>query len=218
MKINEKKGFSLIELALILVIIGIIVGIVLKGQDVIESSRIKRFETEVRQWRTSAWLYLERKGRFPGDSDNNGIIGDEATPLTPGSIIILNSNLYNTPNANTMSAGSLNFWWDWGNNGDTTEKKKNVMIICVDRDCDGTFSDKKASGNMKYVEFIDTVIDGVPDGTKGLIRAIETKPTLDPPSGDTDDRTVIKVDDTAGTPYWTPGVTRAMVFYIDKRL
>lgn len=217
MKIKEKKGFTLLELALILVIIGIIIGIILKGRDVVESSRLKRFESEVRHWRTSAWVYLDRKGTFPGDSDNNGIIGDEVSPTVPGSTVILNADLLNPPKANPITAGSLNFWLYWGNNGNT-DIKKNVMVICVSNDCEETYEGDVSSGNMKYVEFIDAVVDGTADGTTGLVRAVSTKPELDPPSGDTNDRTVTKIDDTEGTPGWITGETRAMVYYIDNRL
>ncbi|MBI4826433.1 MAG: hypothetical protein HY807_08435 [Nitrospirae bacterium] len=216
MKLREERGFTLIELALILIIIGIIISLVLKGQDVIESSRMKKFETDVRHWRTSAWLFLERKGAFPGDGDSNGIIGDEATAvLVPGSTVILNANLINPPKANPVSAGSLNFWLYWGTNdaSGTLGRKRNVMVICANNDCTQPFEGDDSGGNMKYVEFLDTVIDGARDGTVGLIRAVSTSPLLE---GSGDDRTVREVSE-AGTA-WTSGSTVALVYYIDKNL
>lgn len=211
--LKEEKGFTLIELALILIIIGVIISLVLKGQDLIESSRMKRFETDVRHWRTSAWLYLDRKGIFPGDADDNGIIGDEATALlVPGSTVIQSSNLINPPKANPITAGSLNFWVYMGYNGGNP--KRNLMVICANNDCTRPFEDDKGLGNMKYVEFIDTVIDGEKNGLKGIARAVSVSPVLDPIGGDSNDRTVLKVEDT-GTA-WTSGETKALVYYLDK--
>jgi type II secretory pathway pseudopilin PulG len=210
--IREEKGFTLIELALILVIIGIIISIVLKGQDVVESSRMKRFESEVRHWRTSAWLYLERKGRFPGDGDDNGIIGDETTPI-PGSTVIQNANLINPPKANPVTAGSLNFWIYWGYDGGSTgQRKLNVMVICANDSCNQAFQGNDKAGNIKYVEFIDAVVDGEIDGNDGLIRASSVTPVLD---GTGDDRTVTSVGPSSA---WTADSTVAMIYYIEKHL
>ncbi len=217
MKIRDEKGFSLIELALILVIIGIIISIVLKGQDVIESSRMKKFETEIRHWRSSAWLFLERKGTFPGDTDNNGIMGDEATPV-PGSLQVANQNLMNAPKENPINAGSLQFWLYWGNNGGTESGgvRRNVMVICANDDCTLSFEDSGGSGNMKYVEFIDAVVDGVVDGANGLALAATTTPVLDPPeAGAGNERAVTSVGDFGP---WESGLSKALVYFIDKRL
>lgn len=219
MKRRAERGFTLIELALILVIIGVIISIVLKGQDVIESSRMKKFETDVRHWRTSAWYFLERKGYFPGDLDNNGIIGDEATGiLVPGSTVIQNSNLINPPKPNPITAGSLNFWLYWGTNNyyeNPGIRKRNIMVICANNDCTQPFEDSSGGGigNIKYVEFLDSVVDGALDGTVGLVRAVSTSPLLE---GTDNDRAVREVIEAGSA--WTSGSTVALVYYIDKNL
>ncbi|MDO8281801.1 MAG: prepilin-type N-terminal cleavage/methylation domain-containing protein [Thermodesulfovibrionia bacterium] len=211
--LKEEKGFTLIELAIVLIIIGIIISIVLKGQDIVESSRMKKFETEVRHWKTSAWYFMDRKGIFPGDQDRNGIIGDEATALrVPGSTVIQGANLINPPKENPVKTGSLQFWIYWGYNG--SEPKRNVMVICANNDCTVPFEDDHGAGNLKYVEFIDTVTDGTIDGTKGFARAASVPPILDPLGGDSNDRTVIAVTDPGSA--WATGVTKALVFYVDK--
>ncbi|MBI4843799.1 MAG: hypothetical protein HY809_05670 [Nitrospirae bacterium] len=215
MNLREEKGFSLIELALILVIIGIIISIVLKGQDVIESSRMKRFETEVRHWRTTAWLFLERKGNFPGDTNNNGIIGDESTGVIPGTLAIQSANLINPPKSNPLVAGSLNFWLYWGYDGAETSKK-NVMVICANDDCSLPFEGNEGAGNMKYVEFLDAVIDGQIDGNDGRVRAGSDSPVLDPAgAGVSNDRTVKSVPPSTS---WTSGTTKALIYYIDQHI
>ena len=77
--LRDEKGFTLIELAIVLVIIGIILGAVLKGQDLIASARAKKFVNDAgREWEVGTWTHFDRKGRFPGDADSNGVIGEDA--------------------------------------------------------------------------------------------------------------------------------------------
>ena len=46
---RNEKGFTLVELAIVLVIIGIILGAVLKGQELINSAKIKRVYNQQRE-------------------------------------------------------------------------------------------------------------------------------------------------------------------------
>jgi prepilin-type N-terminal cleavage/methylation domain-containing protein len=213
MNMRRENGFTLIELAIVMVIIGTIIMAMLKGRDLIETARLKKFESEVRSWRTSAWLYLERKGRFPGDGDDNGIIGDETTPV-PGSAVIQNADLINPPKANPVVVGSLSFWIYWGyDGGGSGKRKQNVMVICASDDCESAYTDNSGTGNLEYVEFLDVVIDGVADGTDGYIRAVNTAPALFPVNGD--DRAVTSVG--AGAD-WTSGDSKALVYFIDDKI
>lgn len=51
------KGFTLVELAIVLVIIGIILGAILKGQDLIAQSRAKRVQNDLRGIEAIIWTY-----------------------------------------------------------------------------------------------------------------------------------------------------------------
>lgn len=64
-----QRGFTLIELAIVLVIIGIILGAVLKGQDLIEGAKVKRVINFPNKWEVPIWTFYDRKGYFPGDTD-----------------------------------------------------------------------------------------------------------------------------------------------------
>ncbi len=46
--LRNAKGFTLVELAIVLVIIGIILGAVLKGQELINNAKMKRAYNDVR--------------------------------------------------------------------------------------------------------------------------------------------------------------------------
>ncbi|MEW6066846.1 MAG: prepilin-type N-terminal cleavage/methylation domain-containing protein [Nitrospirota bacterium] len=62
-----EKGFTLVELAIVLVIIGIILGAVLKGQELINNAKIKRLYNQQREIFAAVYSYYDKYGRFPGD-------------------------------------------------------------------------------------------------------------------------------------------------------
>ncbi len=69
-----RKGFTLIELAIVLVIIGIIIGAILKGQELINNARAKRLQNDMRGLVAMMWTFSDRYGRFPGDCNRDGLV------------------------------------------------------------------------------------------------------------------------------------------------
>ncbi len=89
--LRSNKGFTLVELAIVLVIIGIILGAVLKGQELINNAKMKRAYNQYREVLAAVYTYYDKYGKYPGDDpnastrwpsatsgDNNGLI-DELT-------------------------------------------------------------------------------------------------------------------------------------------
>ncbi|WP_051654171.1 prepilin-type N-terminal cleavage/methylation domain-containing protein [Persephonella sp. KM09-Lau-8] len=74
MKRTSQKGFTLVELAIVLVIIGIILGAVLKGQELINNAKAKRVQNDMRGLEAVVWTFYDRYGRFPGDCNSDGVI------------------------------------------------------------------------------------------------------------------------------------------------
>jgi prepilin-type N-terminal cleavage/methylation domain-containing protein len=73
-------GFSLIELALVLIIIGILAGTIFKGQDVLAAAKIRSVLTEIDRIRTAATLYHDTFGQWPGnDSMARARFGQDVT-------------------------------------------------------------------------------------------------------------------------------------------
>ncbi len=71
-KAND-KGFSLVEMAIVLIIIGLILGMVFKGKDLINSARQKSFYNKfLKAWELSVVDYYDRTGQLLGDSTLNG--------------------------------------------------------------------------------------------------------------------------------------------------
>lgn len=65
--INAQSGFTLVEIAIVLVIIGLLLGGVLKGTELIENSKVKRAVGELQGVATAYHSYIDRYGRMPGD-------------------------------------------------------------------------------------------------------------------------------------------------------
>ena len=64
---NRESGFTLIEIAIVLVIIGLLLGGVLQGQQLIENSRVKNATNTLNGIAAAAFSYQDRYGRMPGD-------------------------------------------------------------------------------------------------------------------------------------------------------
>ena len=64
---SRQRGFTLIEIAIVLVIIGLLLGGVLKGQELINTARVRALNNNI-DGITSAWFsFSDRYRAFPGD-------------------------------------------------------------------------------------------------------------------------------------------------------
>jgi prepilin-type N-terminal cleavage/methylation domain-containing protein len=63
-------GFTLVEIAIVLVIIGLLLGAVLKGQELIEQAKIKRVVNDFNNFSAAILTYQDRYRFLPGDDPN----------------------------------------------------------------------------------------------------------------------------------------------------
>lgn len=64
---RNQKGFTLVEIAIVMVIIGLLIGGVLKGQSMIQNARIKAYQNDIDGYRAAWYAYFDRYGYYPGD-------------------------------------------------------------------------------------------------------------------------------------------------------
>lgn len=68
--IDKQKAFTLIEMAVVLSVIGLLFGTALKGTTLIERAQAKRMQMDFERIRTAVLLYEERFKTLPGDDAN----------------------------------------------------------------------------------------------------------------------------------------------------
>ena len=64
---NQQSGFTLVEIAIVLVIIGLLLGGVLKGQELINSAKVKNMANDFRNVPLYIYGYQDKYKRLPGD-------------------------------------------------------------------------------------------------------------------------------------------------------
>jgi prepilin-type N-terminal cleavage/methylation domain-containing protein len=69
MQLSKQKGFTLVEIAIVLVIVGLLIGGVLKGQEMITSAKLKRIESDNAGIAAAMFSYQDRYLQLPGDDD-----------------------------------------------------------------------------------------------------------------------------------------------------
>ncbi|MDX1949138.1 MAG: prepilin-type N-terminal cleavage/methylation domain-containing protein [Rickettsiales bacterium] len=74
-KRNKMKGFTLIELAIVLVIVGLLVGGVLQGQELIKQSQIRSVVSQVQEMDTAINTFRAKYSQYPGDISNASAFG-----------------------------------------------------------------------------------------------------------------------------------------------
>ena len=113
---NNSKGFTLVEVAIVLVVLGLIVGAVVSGEQLISGAQTNRAVAQV-QGVTAAYLtYVDRYRAIPGDDpqastlwpgarngNGDGLISGavDATPPDDTAALVVNAT----------EGENLNFWW-----------------------------------------------------------------------------------------------------------
>lgn len=108
-KMNAQKGFTLVELAIVMTIIGLLIGGILKGQELMLNARVTATIAQVRSYEAAATTFRDSYGSLPGDmlGASNRLPGCTATcnPDTAASTTGAGNGIIGTV---TWSAGWAN--------------------------------------------------------------------------------------------------------------
>jgi prepilin-type N-terminal cleavage/methylation domain-containing protein len=66
---KQQSGFTLVEIAIVLVIIGLLLGGVLKGQELINQAKVKNVANDLNGIGAAVYAYQDRYKALPGDDD-----------------------------------------------------------------------------------------------------------------------------------------------------
>ena len=108
---RNQAGFTLVEIAIVLVIIGLLLGGVLKGQELIDNSKAKNAIKDLDGVAAAYYSYIDRFRQIPGDDGPVGTVqarGSAWTTVTAGNangVLAVASN-----QAFTVNGESLPFW------------------------------------------------------------------------------------------------------------
>lgn len=69
---SRQSGFTLIEIAIVLVIIGLLLGGVMKGQTMVQNAKIKRMATDTQSVQSAINSYVDSYWQLPGDDSGAG--------------------------------------------------------------------------------------------------------------------------------------------------
>jgi len=113
MKRNQ-SGFTLIEIAIVLVIIGLLLGGVLKGQELINSAKVKNLATDFKNVPIYIYGYQDKYKALPGDDANAKLhLGASAVQNTVTATVgngIINGKWYDSNWTGSTTDESYIFW------------------------------------------------------------------------------------------------------------
>src|SRR5207302_5988618 len=111
---TRQQGFTLVEIAIVLVIIGLLLGGILKGQEMIIQAKIKNVIADFSGVSAAYHGYQDRYRAVPGDDPNAGTRWTSAPVAFPGNGDGIVTGTYNNacPTASVATTPESCMWWD----------------------------------------------------------------------------------------------------------
>ncbi len=95
LKISKQQGFTLVEIAIVLVIIGLLLGGILKGQELINSAKVRSLADQNSSVQAAYYGFIDRYRAVPGDMDK-----DEACKVIGANTLVGCSGVTGTAGGN----------------------------------------------------------------------------------------------------------------------
>ena len=113
---RHQTGFTLVEIAIVLVIVGLLLGGILKGQEMIAQARIKNIVNDFNGVTAAYFAYMDRYKAVPGDDVNAsarwaGVINGGSDGRVSGLYGVSSPATLAQANVDNSQGESWNFWW-----------------------------------------------------------------------------------------------------------
>lgn len=107
-KENNSKGFTLVELAIVLIVIGLLIGMAFKGKALVDSAKVKADVVKVQKIATAFQVYQSKYDRMPGRKDD-GTFTDQsiADELVKEGLITVGDLRFSVPPTNAHFIGCV---------------------------------------------------------------------------------------------------------------
>jgi prepilin-type N-terminal cleavage/methylation domain-containing protein len=181
--VKENKGFTLVEMAVVLIIIGVIIGAIIKGKSLVRGAEQKKIYTKfVNEWRISYLNFYDRTGKVLGDTWDGALAGQDGQADTAAGATGVPTNdgrdeLFDGPATGSAYMGMTSL----GLEAPTTNTSNNWQYKYVDSDGNAHLMDiafvwddtnkynymlvNNVPGELAIA--LDTMIDGSASGTVG---------------------------------------------------
>jgi prepilin-type N-terminal cleavage/methylation domain-containing protein len=105
---HQQSGFTLVEIAIVLVIIGLLLGGILKGQEMITQAKIKNVVSDFNGISAAQYAYQDRYRSLPGNDAGAATRWPGPPPATAGTGNGTLAGTYNSPFGTPTEA---NYYW-----------------------------------------------------------------------------------------------------------
>lgn len=114
-----KNGFSLVELSIVLVILGLLTGGILGGQALIRAAELRSLTADFTRYKTAMMTFRDKYFALPGDmpnatafwgKDNTNCASDTGTASTPGTCNGNGNGIYDGAAGASMTGEEFQYW------------------------------------------------------------------------------------------------------------
>ena len=135
--LSSRRGFTLVELAIVLVILGLLLGAVLKGSQLINAAKLKREVQNLQALQATVWAYYDQYLCLPGDGNSDGHFD--------GDVAVWNAlERANLASRNHRSPYGDNYHFGYGT---LQGRTGNFVLVFLPRDAAGYVDSQLDDGN-----------------------------------------------------------------------